>query len=927
MRPSDFSTFFSELNDGHLPFPWQERLAQHIFSNGWTHDCLDLPTGSGKTAVLEIALYHLALEASKGNDRKAPLRIVFVVDRRLVVDQAAIRAKRIRDRLAGQAGIAGEVGKRLRDCFGVREALSVQTLRGGMPREGDWARTPTQPTILLSTVDQIGSRLLFRGYGVSDSMKPVHAGLLGTDCLIFLDEAHLSEPFRQTLGWVERYRQAPWSKVTFGPWHQIRLSATPGEAGDRFTIDDADRANAVLAPRLGASKTAELCTIGSNDLHKEYAAKVRAYAEQARTMLVVVNRLKLARDIWTELKGEFEGTCVKLLTGRSRELERTEQVREVEELLNASDGRLIVVATQCVEAGADYDFDALVTQIAPLDALRQRFGRLNRKGRPIKTVAAILASKPEVKLKEPDPVYGMQAERTWNLLQSIAVDGKVDFGIEALGRALQGVAQPAQDRANAPVMLPAYVDLLAQTSPVPFPSPEVPLFLHGPQSGPADVSVVWRSDLDISADSDERIIGLLTLVPPRPSEAVLAPLVAVKAWLRDRPQETLVSDVEGAGETSERGQHPAGRNVFRWRGARNPASKLISPKEIAPGDVIVVPSSYGGCKLGWAPREDSPVTDLGTAANMPFWRDRAIVRLHPKVPLAGDWQTQWMSLATALDAGDLNFVTTEVCGFGLSNLSQSDSAEGKIVYYYSESEDARQGVILSIKRANPGSAEAEASTEDPTSGDFTGNIAQSLTDHTALVTRKSNQSSEILGLPERIRKSIEFAAEHHDWGKGDRRFQQYLCNGWPETLPLAKSNRNYIPRKERLTWQACGLPEDWRHEALSVRMAICRLEEHADLDHELALWLIGTHHGYGRPFFPHDDTLDETARRVTSSDGKDILVPKSDGPQRTSFDWRGMDWAELFQVLKTRYGAWELARLEAIMRLADHRASEEGATS
>ena len=45
---------------------------------------------------------------------------------------------------------------------------------------------------------------------------------------------------------------------------------------------------------------------------------------------------------------------------------------------------------------------------------------------------------------------------------------------------------------DAPTLLPAYLDLWAQTSPPPSQLPDVSLWLHGPSAGPADVQVVWR---------------------------------------------------------------------------------------------------------------------------------------------------------------------------------------------------------------------------------------------------------------------------------------------------------------------------------------------------------------------------------------------------------------------------------------------------
>jgi CRISPR-associated endonuclease/helicase Cas3 len=115
------------------------------------------------------------------------------------------------------------------------------------------------------------------------------------------------------------------------------------------------------------------------------------------------------------------------------------------------------------------------------------------------------------------------------------------------------------------------------------------------------------------------------------------------------------------------------------------------------------------------------------------------------------------------------------------------------------------------------------------------------------------------------------------------------------------------------------LPDHWRHEAQSVRIA----REHprfseAD-DPELVLWLIGTHHGRGRPFFPHADDQNPTLPDIMSIPSQ--LSDRS-GPQSLAFDYEGYDWSSLFVRLKAKYGVWGLAWLETLVRLADHRASE-----
>jgi CRISPR-associated endonuclease/helicase Cas3 len=370
-------------------------LVERIESQGRWPLGLAVPTGCGKTSAIDIAVFCLARDLSRGQGRRMmPTRIAFVVDRRIIVDAAYDRARFLSHKTQiGENPIVAAV----RDALATVAAsgfavLHVERLRGGVPRERDWTPSPAHATVLLSTVDQVGSRLLFRGYGVSESMRPVHAGLLGTDALVLLDEVHLSEPFRQTLRAIERMRGD-----AVLPWATVELSATPRTAEDDILrLNDEDRDHPVLRERLKACKPADIFdapddmeSFAERFVQEAIARSTLGEGDHAR-ILVIVNRVALARLIYEKLRLRISDGAipVTLLIGRSRDIDSDALRKSIlERTGNRANEPLVpvhqpyfLVATQTIEAGADVDFDVLITQAAPLDTLRQRFGRLDRSG-------------------------------------------------------------------------------------------------------------------------------------------------------------------------------------------------------------------------------------------------------------------------------------------------------------------------------------------------------------------------------------------------------------------------------------------------------------------------------------------------------------------------------------------------------------------
>jgi CRISPR-associated endonuclease/helicase Cas3 len=239
--------------------------------------------------------------------------------------------------------------------------------------------------------------LLFRGYGRSNLTASIYAGLAAHDSLILLDEAHLSMPFLETLSAIVRFRGPDWAESPIAtPFTFSFLSATPPDMRHDEVFpsrEERDRAvdHPVLRDRMSASKPAEMVTVKSSAKEKDSlvlaaVARAQSYVEEQgkRRVAVVVNRVRTAHDIWENLRTQADAKAdIVLLTGRIRPYERDRLVEKWKKFLRANSPEqpekpIILVSTQCIEVGADFSFDALVTEAASLDALRQRFGRLNR---------------------------------------------------------------------------------------------------------------------------------------------------------------------------------------------------------------------------------------------------------------------------------------------------------------------------------------------------------------------------------------------------------------------------------------------------------------------------------------------------------------------------------------------------------------------
>ena len=912
----DFPEFYRAIN-GRDPFPWQARLAQQVAANErWPLE-IGVPTGLGKTACLEVAVWWLASQAHRPPVRRtAPARVWWVVNRRLLVDSTTDHARTIAKLLDDSGSVRAKdqdllvlrrVADRLRSLSADRDAppLEVISLRGGIA-----SRTPTDPSrpaVVLCTLPMYGSRLLFRGYG--SSLRAVDAAMAGTDSLVLLDEAHLAPHLRSLVGALVEC--APGAQPSLpGPRAGatiVALTATGDvNAGERFDLTDADQRNSVVRARLDAVKATSLRVEAKRGAAEHLAKAAEELIEEASgpsSFLVFANSPKTAREVFQRLRrctaGHRPIPDLILLTGLTRERE-AERIRA--KILDPAAGmaaakgatprerHLIVVATQTLEVGADLDAEYMVTEACGVRALTQRLGRLNRLGR-FRHARAVYAHVPPPEraggragAQAPTewPIYGPEPASVLERLRSAA---RVGGGTTDLSprRVAEVLGRPDDDPGRAPEVLPGVLWEWVKTTTPPEGEAPVEPYFAGVVAPQYAVSVIWRIHVP---DAGQRLWPRAT-----DREAVDVPLRELRDALGgDEP----VLRLSGDGATVE----------------------CTTSAGLRPGDQVVLSTDRGLLdSFGWDASATEPVVDATLHGRGLPLDASAIERLcglsvgHIIRRTLGDDNQEVddsqssEAVRELLDA--IRHVETPAGWDSTEWKEFVDSLEPQIVTAPRE--------VPRLKVRNP-RRELGIGEFDETS---LGATVQ-LDPHGDAVGVRAEVVATRLGVGQTIREVLALAGKLHDIGKADPRFQRWLDPDGAGDILMAKSN---APRHRWETMRAdAGWPRGGRHEDLSARLVRAWLNEEpewgGELERDLLIHLVISHHGKGRPLVP--PAKDGTGATVCSVVSGTRVEAAAD---LAIVDW---DQPARFRRLNDHFGPWGLALLEAIVIRSDHAVSARG---
>ncbi len=896
----NFESMFETLT-GHAPMRWQQRLYGEHFAKGELPSAISVPTGLGKTAVMAIWLVALAEQMKARGKPELPRRLVYVVDRRAVVDQATKFAETLRKNLSKP-----EI-RVFADALGLENGkLPISTLRGQFVDNREWLEDPSKPAIIVGTVDMIGSRLLFEGYGVSRKMRPYHAGLLGADTLVVLDEAHLVPPFEALLAEIadNAGRYGPRREdlgVMVPRFLLLPLSATGRRpTATPFALAEKDFRNPdepIAIERLFARKRLVLKEIRDQKLADALADHAWTLAQDGNNVLqpvriiVYCDSRDVAQSVGDALHKRAKGTVAAdrtaLFVGARRVKERLDAERGIQALGFLADNGgqrdqpSFLVATSAGEVGVDLDADHMVCDLVAWERMVQRFGRVNRRGGEDRQAEVVVLVEAAPRKATNEALERIRAQRApfGEALQEGA-DGSFDVSPEALrqlnerarmdDRLLRVLADAGSPMPLRPALNRALVDAWSMTSlPEHTGRPEIEPWLRGWVDDEPQTTIVWRKHLPVRttpAPSTREIEEYFEAAPIHLSETLETETRRVANWLQARAGKLcgalLQNDVAGILLTLD-GKHVRNLQVQDLVGDSKDGKKRHEEiQRTLVARTLVIDADFGGLKDGLL-NEDAA-----------------------DVPVVDDDDANWI----ATDDGN------PLIRFRISERTAEDAA------HPDPGNEWRENLRFDLERGADGETTRWLSIQkwrdtSNTENDRAEGRPQSLAEHQSWTAVRARALGERLGLPADYIRTLSIAGRLHDEGKKGRNWKRaFHVDHYAKALgipghPLAKT--------PRFNWT---LLEGYRHEfgSLPYAEADAEFQTLPEELRKLALHLIAAHHGHARPL---------------------IDIRGCDDAPPSVLEERAREVALRYAHMQKNWGPWGLAWWEALLRAADAQAS------
>ena len=337
----------------YQPYLHQEKALEALQSGKAI--ILRAPTGSGKTeAVLAPFL------AMQGKD--FPWQMIYSLPMRVLAFQLAQRAREAVEKCGFQ--------KDKKDV--------VACHYGGNPESVLFSRD-----LIFTTIDQIVCAYACTPLLVGRRFGNIPAGAVASAFLVF-DEIQLLDPktgLQSAIILAEHSLKLgiPFAflSATIPDCVICHLQKKANESGIKFELVEADE-KALKEKNPSLKNRTRILRFEDAPLN---ADAVKKYLDGEKKVLVVVNTVDRAQKLYEELKNiKPKSVLIHSRFLQEHRRKKEEKITEKEGLGKDLTAPALVISTQVIEAGMDISADILLTELAPIDSLIQRAGRVARWG-------------------------------------------------------------------------------------------------------------------------------------------------------------------------------------------------------------------------------------------------------------------------------------------------------------------------------------------------------------------------------------------------------------------------------------------------------------------------------------------------------------------------------------------------------------------